>query len=77
MVSLPRSIADDCAMDVGVTATFDFSGTPPFVVEYTEQRKSARAVTRKQRFDSLHGEIVLLPEHEGSYTYVSSGGESL
>jgi nucleoporin POM152 len=58
-------------MDVGVTAAFDFSGTPPFTIEYTEQRRGARAISRKQRFEAMHGEIVLLPEHEGSYTYVS------
>jgi nucleoporin POM152 len=58
-------------MDVGVTAAFEFSGTPPFTIEYTEQRGGARAISRKQRFDAAHGEIVLLPEQEGSYTYVS------
>lgn len=59
-------------MDVGVTAAFDFTGTPPFTVEYTEQRKGTKAISRKQRFESLHGEIVLLPDQEGTYTYVSS-----
>ena len=57
-------------MDVGVTAAFDFTGTPPFVLEYTEQRKGGRAATRSQRFEVHHGEIILQPEQEGEYTYV-------
>ena len=58
-------------MDVGVTAAFDFTGTAPFVVEYTEQRKGGRPATRSSQFKGYHGEIVLQPEHEGHYTYVS------
>jgi nucleoporin POM152 len=60
------------AMDVGVTAAFDFTGTPPFVVEYTEQRDRQRATKRSAKFKDRHGEITLQPEHEGHYTYVSS-----
>lgn len=59
------------AMDIGVTASFDFAGTAPFTVQWTEQRKGSRLVSRSQRFESHHGEIVLQPEQEGLYTYVS------
>ena len=59
-------------MDVGVTAAFDFIGSPPFVLEYTEQRQGAtRASTCSADFNGYHGEIVLQPDHEGQYTYVS------
>lgn len=61
----------ECAMDVGVTAAFDFAGTPPFLLEYTERRNGGRAVQRREKFDRLHGEVVLLPDQEGEYTYVS------
>ena len=58
-------------MDVGATASFEFSGVPPFAVEYTEQRNKNRATTRTARFNNHVGEIVLTPEQEGEYTYVS------
>lgn len=64
-------------MDVGVTASFDFTGSPPFKLDYTEQRKGGRAKFLSQTFQSHHGSIVLRPEQEGVYTYVgtsSSGG---
>jgi hypothetical protein len=55
----------------GATASFDFSGIPPFVVEYTEQRDRHRPVTRTAQFRGYAGDIVLTPEQEGEYTYVS------
>ncbi|EIW69014.1 hypothetical protein TREMEDRAFT_71756 [Tremella mesenterica DSM 1558] len=57
------------AMDIGVLANFDFTGTAPFTVFWTEQRKGSRAVSHSKRFDSHHGDIVLQPEQEGMYTY--------
>lgn len=59
------------AMDVGVTASFDFTGSPPFMVEYTEKRNNARASTRSARFNGHSGQIVLQPDQEGQYTYVN------
>ncbi|WWD16439.1 hypothetical protein CI109_100865 [Kwoniella shandongensis] len=59
----------ECAMDVGATAAFDFTGSPPFRLEYTEQRKGGRARTLGETFNSHQGAIVLRPEHEGEYTY--------
>ncbi|OWZ31945.1 hypothetical protein C356_05643 [Cryptococcus neoformans c45] len=59
----------ECAMDVGVTASFDFTGSPPFKLDYTEQRKGGRAKFLSQTFQSHHGSIVLRPEQEGVYTY--------
>lgn len=60
----------ECAMDVGVTASFEFQGEPPFGLEYTEQRKGSRAVRHQQRFKSHHGQITLQPDQEGEYTYI-------
>ncbi|WWC88087.1 uncharacterized protein L201_002991 [Kwoniella dendrophila CBS 6074] len=56
-------------MDVGATAAFDFTGSPPFRLEYTEQRKGGRARTLAENFHNHHGSVVLRPEHEGEYTY--------
>ena len=54
-----------------MTVGFEFTGTAPFVVEYTEKRKGARSATRSARFNGYTGEVVLQPEQEGHYTYVS------
>jgi hypothetical protein len=62
-------------MDVGVTASFDFTGAPPFSIEWSEQRKGGKAVTRSRRFDGFVGEVVLQPDQEGQYTYVSDSEE--
>ncbi|WVQ78800.1 hypothetical protein IAT38_000891 [Cryptococcus sp. DSM 104549] len=74
MVPLPEVQIDvkplhECAKDVGATASFEFKGTPPFRLEYIEQRKNARAVSYAQVFQSHHGSVVLRPEQEGVYTY--------
>ena len=61
----------ESAMDVGVTATFDFTGSPPFILQYSEQRRGGRASTKTTEFKGYHGEIVLQPDHEGQYTYVN------
>ena len=66
-------MTDLSAMDVGATVNFDFSGVPPFMVEYTEQRDRSRPITRNARFSGHVGEIVLTPDQEGKYTYVSHG----
>jgi nucleoporin POM152 len=58
-------------MDVGVTVAFDFTGTPPFVIGYTEMKKGTKARARQTTFGTPHGEIVLRPEEEGEYSYVS------
>jgi len=57
-------------MDIGVNAVFEFTGTPPFRVHWTEQRKGSRLVEQSRKFDAHHGEVILQPEHEGQYTYV-------
>jgi nucleoporin POM152 len=56
-------------MEIGVNAAFEFSGTPPFTVAWTEQRTGSRKINRSKRFDAHHGEVILQPEHEGQYTY--------
>ena len=62
--------ADVSAQDVGVTVSFDFTGQPPFAVDYTEQRNNGRATPRRQVVQSMHGEMTLQPDQEGTYTYV-------
>ncbi|WVW80225.1 hypothetical protein I302_102203 [Kwoniella bestiolae CBS 10118] len=74
MVPLPTmdmsvTTLHECAMDVGATAAFDFTGSPPFRLDYTEQRKGGRARTLTETFHTHHGSVVLRPEHEGEYTY--------
>jgi nucleoporin POM152 len=59
-------------MDIGVNAVFEFTGTPPFRVHWTEQRKGSRLVEQSRKFDAHHGEVILQPENEGQYTYVST-----
>jgi nucleoporin POM152 len=66
----PMTNADSSAMDVGVTVSFDFTGQPPFSVEYTEQRNGGKTTTRRHRVETKHGDIVLMPEYEGTWTYV-------
>jgi hypothetical protein len=70
-VKILRDFAIDVsAMDVGVTTSFEFSGVPPFKVEYTEQKDKQRPKTKIERFDNHVGKIDLTPEQEGEYTYV-------
>ncbi|WVQ93493.1 hypothetical protein IAU59_000567 [Kwoniella sp. CBS 9459] len=74
MVPLPTmdmsvTTLHECAMDVGATAALDFTGTPPFRLEYTEQRRGGRARSLTETFNTHHGSVVLRPEHEGEYTY--------
>lgn len=58
-------------MDVGATVAFEFTGAPPFAVDYTEQRDRQRATRQSKRFATHHAEIVLQPDQEGQYIYVS------
>lgn len=57
-------------MDVGVTVDFDFAGTMPFTVYYTEQRKGSKVESKSAKFGSNRGDIRFQPDHEGEYTYV-------
>jgi nucleoporin POM152 len=59
----------ECALDVGVTVNFEFSGSPPFNVDWTEQRKGGPLETRSQRFKERTGQIELRPDKEGEYVY--------
>lgn len=68
---LPVDFAECSAMDIGVAAAFEFTGTPPFGVHWTEQRSGSKKISRSKRFDAHHGEVILQPENEGQYTYVS------
>ncbi|KAK4690061.1 hypothetical protein P7C73_g21, partial [Tremellales sp. Uapishka_1] len=72
-VEMSVTTLHECAMDVGATATFDFTGTPPFAIQYTEQRTGSRPQTLRKTFDSPHGQIVVRPEQEGQYTYTFTG----
>lgn len=61
----------ECAMDVGVQVNFEFSGRPPFIVRWTEQRKGEAERVRKADFQTPNAQIDLRPEREGKYIYVS------
>ena len=65
------------SMDVGITVAFDFTGTPPFTIEYTEKKGHSRATTRTETFRGFTGEVTFRPEQDGQYTYVShpAGGD--
>ena len=65
------------AMDVGVTASFDFNGSPPFAIEYTAQRNGEPKRTYSERFQGHAGSIVLTPPEAGEYTYVSPQTKSV
>ncbi|WRT65773.1 uncharacterized protein IL334_002722 [Kwoniella shivajii] len=74
MVPLPTmdmsiTTLHECAMDVGATAAFDFTGSPPFKLDYTEKRKGGKARVLSETFQTNHGSVILRPEHEGEYTY--------
>ena len=58
-------------MDIGVSASLELTGVPPFVIEYTEQKDGGQLSKRSTRINGLAGEITLQPEQEGQYTYVS------
>lgn len=58
-------------MDVGVSIAFEFTGTPPFSVYWTEKRKGEKAVDKKNVFHNPIGQLDLRPDKEGKYTYVS------
>lgn len=62
----------ECALDVGVTVNFEFSGEFPFEVKWTEQRKGGSVVDRRQRFSELSAKLELRPVKEGEYIYVSN-----
>ncbi|WVR03750.1 hypothetical protein IAU60_000745 [Kwoniella sp. DSM 27419] len=66
MVPLPT-------MDMSVTTLHEWWVTARsdllILLEYTEQRKGARARTLTETFNTHHGSVVLRPEHEGEYTY--------
>ncbi|BEJ16915.1 hypothetical protein CspHIS471_0603160 [Cutaneotrichosporon sp. HIS471] len=59
----------ECAVDVGVSVTFEFTGTPPFTVHWTEKRKGEKPTERRNVFNSPVGQLDLRPDREGKYTY--------
>ncbi|ORX35215.1 hypothetical protein BD324DRAFT_631845 [Kockovaella imperatae] len=68
-VELSMTTLHECAMDVGVTVGFEFTGSAPFMVEYTEKRQNGKSINKSARFNGHTGEIVLQPDQEGQYTY--------
>ncbi|KAF1956715.1 hypothetical protein CC80DRAFT_492231 [Byssothecium circinans] len=65
-----EDIVDKCAGNpIGLRVALDFTGTPPFHVAYTEQKRGHKAKTRHQQVGSLRGSIDLTPEEAGHYTY--------
>ncbi|GMK59892.1 hypothetical protein CspeluHIS016_0901090 [Cutaneotrichosporon spelunceum] len=59
----------ECAVDVGVSVTFEFTGSPPFTVHWTEKRKGEKPTEKRNVFSSPVGQLDLRPDREGKYTY--------
>lgn len=68
-MSMPTDISSN---DVGSAVAFEFTGTPPYTVFYTEQKKGSPAIKQQHVFRGAGGELVLKPEREGKYTYTFS-----
>ncbi|CAK9785517.1 hypothetical protein CC85DRAFT_329236 [Cutaneotrichosporon oleaginosum] len=59
----------ECAVDVGLSVTFEFTGTPPFTVHWTEKRQGEKPTERRNVFNTPVGQLDLRPDREGKYTY--------
>ncbi|PVH97706.1 hypothetical protein DM02DRAFT_673934 [Periconia macrospinosa] len=65
-----EDIVDKCAGNpIGLRVALDFTGTPPFHLTYTEQKKGDKLKTRHQQVGSLRGSVDLTPAEAGHYTY--------
>ena len=66
-----EEIFDKCAQNpVGLSVDLDLTGSPPFTVRYTSQRKGAREVYQvEERVASLRGQVTLKPPTAGHYIY--------
>lgn len=51
-------------------ATFEITGTPPFVIHYERKKEQdGRIIRGSKQFNGIRGEIDLTPETAGKYTY--------
>ncbi|PSN62488.1 hypothetical protein BS50DRAFT_577393 [Corynespora cassiicola Philippines] len=65
-----EDIIDKCAGNpIGLRVGLDLIGSPPFVIEYTEQKGRGAKETKKTQITSLRGSINLKPKDAGHYTY--------
>lgn len=70
LVLSSEDIVDKCAGNpIGLRVALDFTGTPPFHLTYTEQKKGYKPKTRHQQVASLRGSVDLTPSEAGHYTY--------
>jgi nucleoporin POM152 len=63
------SAANPSAVDVGLSVNFEFTGTPPFTVHWTEKRKGEKPTEKRSVFNTPVGQLDLRPDREGKYTY--------
>lgn len=65
-----EEIPDKCAGNsVGIQVNLDLTGSPPFIIRYTEQRKGGPSRQRSARIDSLRHQLIFEPKEAGHYTY--------
>ena len=66
-----EEVFDKCAQNpVGLAVDLDFTGSPPFTVKYTSQRKGAREIAEiEETVPSLRGQVTLKPPTAGHYIY--------
>ncbi|KAI9662591.1 MAG: hypothetical protein M1821_008758 [Bathelium mastoideum] len=66
-----EEIFDKCAQNpVGLTVDLDLTGSPPFTVKYTSQRKGSREIEEEEEtVSSLRGQVTLKPPAAGHYIY--------
>jgi nucleoporin POM152 len=64
-----HAIQDQCAGPVGARALAVLSGTPPFKLEYSEQRKGQPEYARERVVQGTRDEIELRPNSDGDITY--------
>ncbi|KAL9062799.1 MAG: hypothetical protein Q9157_008621 [Trypethelium eluteriae] len=66
-----EEIFDKCAQNpVGLAVDLDLTGSPPFTVKYTSQRKGAReSFEAEEHVPSLRGQVTLKPPTAGHYIY--------
>jgi nucleoporin POM152 len=75
LLVLRSFVSPDSNGDVGMHATFEMTGTPPFTIHYERKKKEDGKLVRGTRqFNGVRGEIDLTPETAGEYTYVSFAG---
>jgi nucleoporin POM152 len=63
-------ITHKCANSpIGLRVDFEFEGSPPFTVRYTEDKDNSKKFTKSRTFDGHRDQIELIPTDAGHYRY--------